>query len=234
MPRMTGAALLARARKYTDDLVAPYYTDDEDMYLYISEAERQLAVTGKLLRDVRRYKTKDNGRWLNLIDDPEIIEFKVAWLENEGGQRFRLELKGTMDPAPATRPYYDDYGATAATSALVKGRPLMMQFGKRTGYAELVPIPDGVYTVEASLVTYPANAITSATYPEIAERYHQHIPVGAALMALEAVKHEYAPQKIQNLEVAWNRALTRVQHESGEFNRDASTVHFSNDMWEGV
>lgn len=231
---MNGAQLLARARKYMDDFVEPYYTPDDELYLYLSEAERQLALAGKLIRDIRRYTAKTGKRWLDLREEPEIMEFRTAWLElSPGAQRFELLLRGVMDATPAIRPYYDDYGAVASAGSLPSGRPQMLRFGARTNFAELIPIPDKDYVVEASMVFYPESPISTATsLPQIAERYHQHIPIGGALLAMEAMKHEYPPQKIENLETAWQQVLFRVQKESGEMNRDASVVRFRNDMWE--
>jgi hypothetical protein len=235
MPLMNGAQLLARARKYADDFVEPYFTPDDEMYLHISEAERQLALAGKLIRDVRRYKARADKRWLDLTEEPEIMEFRTAWVEIPGAtQRFELLLRGVMDSSPAISSFYDDYGATASAGSLRVGRPQMLRFGTRTNYAELVPIPDKDYVIEAAMVFYPESPIAAAgDFPQIAERYHAHIPVGAALLAMEAMKHEYPPQKIQNLETAWQQVLFRVQKESGEMNRDASVVRFTNDMWEG-
>ena len=234
MPLMNGAQLLARARKYMDDFVEPYFTPDDELYLYLSEAERQLALSGKLIRDVRRYAAKTGKRWLDLREEPEIMEFRTAWVEiPDSTQRFELQLRGVMDSTPAIRPFYDDYGASASAGSLVSGRPQMLRFGTRTNFAELIPIPDKDYVVEAAMVFYPESPIaTAGAFPQIAERYHHHIPVGGALLAMESMKHEYPPQKIQNLETAWQQVLFRVQKESGEMDRDASTVRFTNDMWE--
>jgi hypothetical protein len=71
----------------------------------------------------------------------------------------------------------------------------------------------------------------SGDIPSIPERHHAAIAVGAALKALDATRHEFSPQKIQNLDIVWQRALLRASEEAGHINRDTSTVQFNNDMW---
>jgi hypothetical protein len=232
MPIMTAGQLLARARKYTDDLISPYFTTDEDMYLYLSEAERDLAVSGELLRDIRNYRVTADMRWLSLKTDPELLEIRTAVLINSSDQRWDLFLRGTMDQPPAMDTAYDDYGAMPSSSQLVRGRPQIMSFGKRANYAELIPYADAAYTIEATVVLYPASTLAaSGDVPSIPERHHAAIAVGAALKSLDATRHEFAPQKIQNLDIVWQRALLRAAEEAGRVNRDSSTVKFNNDMW---
>lgn len=232
MPIMTGAQLLARARRYTDDMIEPYYTSDEDMFLYLSEAERELAVAGKLLRDVRNYNITENMRWLNLREDPEILELRTATLIDYGNRRWEMLLRGTMDEPPATRSYYDDYGAVSVSTMLTPGRPQTVSFGKRKDFVELVPPADAEYTLETTVVLYPSYPIEKPKdVPSIPERHHPAIAIGGALRSLDATKHEFAAPKIQNLEVVWQRALIRAAEEAGGINRDASVVRFINDMW---
>lgn len=229
---MTGAQLLARVRKHTDDIAEPYYTSDEDMYLYISEAERELAVAGKLLRDIRNYKVAAGTRWLNLRTEPELLEFRTAVLIDSGNRRWEMQLRGGMDLPPAIRSYYDDFGALAASSQLIPGRPQVLAFGKRTDIIELLPMADYDYTIEAAVILYPDSPIAKASdVPVIPERHHPAIAIGAALLSLDAMEHELAAPKIQSLEIAWQRALLRASEEAGHINRDAAPVQFINDMW---
>jgi hypothetical protein len=211
--------------------VAPYYIDDTEIYQYITEAERALAVAGKWIREVRPYSIAENARWLCLGDSPEILEFKDAVLVASSGARYNLKLLGTMDAVPIVD-NEADYGIVSVTSQLTPGRPAALIFGKRSGYAEISPVSNDSYTIEASLVTYPKYAIeTSTDEPTIPERHHADIPIGAALMALETNEYEHFAPKIQNLEMLWQRALIRASSESSAQMRDSGTVRFNNDMW---
>lgn len=232
MPIMTGAQLLARARKYTDDMIAPYYTTDEDMYLYLSEAEGDLAAAGMMLRDVKTYHLAAGVRWLYLREDPEILELRTAVLIDPSDNRWEMRLTGGMDQVPADRSYGDDYGLVAASNRLTPGRPQTLTFGKRANFVEVVPPPDGTYSVECTVITYPGCPLEKAgDTPSIPERHHAAIAIGGALLSLDATKHEFAAPKIANLETAWQRALIRAADEAGNIHRDASVVQFTNDMW---
>jgi hypothetical protein len=231
MPILTGATLLERARRHSDDTVTPYFISDEEMYTYITDAERALAVAGKLLRNVSELEVTISDRWIRLPSTPEIIELRTAILIDSSGNRYPLKINGTMDSLP-TVGIDDDYGFLRNSSNLTPGRPKVMILGKKTDYAELSPVANGAYTVEISTIVYPTNSIEGAyDEPTIGERHHQAIAIGAALFALEGSEHEHLAPKIQSLSTAWERALSRAAEENGRITRDASTVQFTNDMW---
>ena len=231
MPVLTGQSLLERARRFADDTVTPYFISDLEMYDYITEAERALAVAGKLIRDVATLTVESNDRWLAIPSTPEIIEMRTAVLIDSSGNRYKIKINGTMDSEPVGN-INDDYGFLRSDSKLTPGRPKAIVLGKRTGYAELTPVSDDDYTIEISTIVYPTNYIESAyDEPTIGERHHQAIAIGAALYALEGSEHEHLQAKIQSLSSAWDRALGRAAEESGNYTREASLVQFSNDMW---
>lgn len=231
MAILTGSDLLARARRYADDSTAPYYISDTEMYTWITEAEKALAVAGKLLRDVREYSIEESDRWVRIPNCPDIIEFKKAVLIDSNGTRFPLKLYGTMDSSPLTEDD-EDYGMVSITSQLTENRPEALFFGKRTNYFEVSPVANADYTVEAQIVQYPAHAIeNSFDEPTIGVRHHPAIAIGAALMAIQGSEDEHFLPRVQNLERAWQQALLRAAEESGAFMRDASVVEFRNDLW---
>jgi len=233
MPVLNGQTLLSRARRHADDTVEPYFISDVEMYQYLSEAERALAVAGKLLRDVEEYSVALNQRWVRLPATPEIIEFKDAVLADASGNRWPLKTRGTMDVPSSVADYKDDdYGLVSSTEKLTPGRPRTLIFGKRTGYIELSPVSNGAYTIEASIIIYPKFELELATdEPSIAERHHGAIPIGAALFALEGSEHEHLRDKISSLDTAWQRALFRAAEEDARTSRDAGVVQFNNIFW---
>lgn len=229
---------MTRARRLTDDMVEPYYISDTEMYQHISEAERALAVSGKLLRTVKTYPLVEDQRWVNLKTIPEVIEFKSAELINSDGQRYPLKLLGTMDPPTrASSAYLEDYALYSVSTKLTPDRPRELIFGKKTNYAEVSPVSNDAYTIEASVIIYPSFEIASGSdEPSIAERYHAAIPIGAALFAIGANEFEHFTAdelriKLPRLEGAWQQALVRAAKESGAISRDAAPVAFTNDMW---
>ena len=231
MPILTGATLLQRARRHADDTVEPYFITDKEMYEYLTEAERALAVAGKLLRNVSTLDVIDHERWLRIPTTPEIVELRTSILIDTSQNRYKLRIIGTMDD-PSTSNMDEDYSFLQPNDRLSPGRPRAIILGKRTGYAELSPIPNAAYTLEISTIDYPTNYIENAfDEPTIGERHHQAIAIGAALYALEGSEHEHLDAKLTSLGAAWDRALTRAAEESGHYNREASVVQFTNDMW---
>ena len=231
MPILNGGQLLARARRLADDTADPKYISDLEMFLFLTEAERALAVAGKLIRDVIEFPVKENDRWIPLAEYPEVLEFRKAVLIDAGERRYDMRLQGTMDFTDSTSDR-NDYGLITQSEKQKPGRPRSLVFGKRTGYFELIPIPNAAFTLEASLIFYPRNPIESASdEPSIPERHHPAIPIGAALMAMQSVENEHIQSKVQGLERAWQMALVKAAAESGAISRDASGVRFSNDFW---
>lgn len=224
--------MLARARRRADDTVEPYFISDEEMYQYITEAERNLAVAGRWLRSVQEYTLAKDDRWLRLKATPELIEVRDAVLV-DNANRYSLKLIGTMDQAPtAGSSYNDDYGFLRNSDRLVPGKPSAIVLGKRSGYMELAPVSDRAYTIELSVIHYPTYEIERATdEPSIPERHHQALAIGAALYALEGSEHEHLSAKVSSLTMAWQRALIRASEESGNLQHDVSVVQFSNDLW---
>ena len=233
MPILNGTKLLARARRYADDVAEPYYISDTEMYTWLTEAESALARAGMLIRDVVTYTVNSttSSRWVRIRSTPEIIEVRKAVLIDSNGNRYPLKLEGVLSTDPMTSED-EDYGVIAPVASLTPGRPLIMGFGRRTNYFELRPVSDGAYTIEAYVVTYPTYPIERAgDEPTIAERYHPDIAIGAALMALEGTDDEQLVDRARGLERAWAAALKRAEGESTSLDRDSTEVRFSNDMW---
>lgn len=232
MPILNGAALLERTRRLSDDSVEPFLISSEELYTYITEAERALAVAGNLLRDVVTFRVAEGARWIKMSEVPEVLEFRRAVLIDENERRWDLRLQGGMDYTPTTGSH-NDYGLVSQSDKLQPGKPKALIFGKRTGYFEVSPVSDAEYTIEANLVLYPSYPIESeGDEPTIPERHHSAIPIGAALMSIRSVENEHTQAKVQYLERAWQQALMKASAESGAVSRDASAVQFSNIFWD--
>lgn len=238
MPILTGNLILSRARRYTDDISEPYLVDDTEMYIWITEAERALARAGKLIRDVIQYSvtayasTSETGsRWIDIGKAPEIIEVKLATLITSGGARYPLGIYGQNDFSPVIDSE-DDYGIVSIVDQLTPGRPQSIYFGRKSGYFEVLPVPNVAYTIELDAITYPQNPIESAfDEPTIDERFHQYIPIGAAVMALEGTDDEQLQDRARELDRAWNAALLKTEAEGAVMHRDMTPVKFSNCLW---
>lgn len=227
----TGPHLLERARKYTDDTVIPYSVSDIYFYDFLTEAEREIAVAGKLLRSVDTYQVAENDRWVYLNTEPEVLEVRTATLI-DGNRRYPLELIGTMDSGQVVNSH-SDYGIFTNSDALNPGRPQRLIFGKVSQAMELSPPANKAYTIELSVIVYPEDPITEDTSePSIPERHAQALPIGCALRVAEMEPFfDGNSQKVQTLSAAWARALSRAAQETGAISRDAPTVMFNSDYW---
>jgi hypothetical protein len=202
------------------------------MWEYLSEAERTLAVVGRLLREVKSYTLSAGQKWIRLVDIPEVIELRSSQLA-VGGRYYPLKIVDAQarDADVPSLGSDTDYGevSTSLASNAGTGRPRAIVVGRRTNHLELVPASDGIYTVELALVTYPPVRIDAAdVYPTIPERYHPDIAIGAALFAIDGSESEHFNQpRVQSLGIAWQRAQIRASQETAVQQRDAGTVQFN-------
>lgn len=230
---LNGAQLLERVRKYVDDTILPYMHADTLCFEFLTEAERELALTSRCLRRIMSYDIEADDQWLDLSDTPEIIEIRKATLTDSRGRKYPIKLCGTMDFPAST---VTDYGMHIQRINTLPGRPTTLVVGQVNGSAmslELSPISDDAYTIELSTVLYPDYPIDStSSVPSIPERYHQSIAIGAGVRLLELDPHfDDNSRKIQTMQSAWQQALVRASRESGMIMRDASVVRFSNEYW---
>lgn len=226
---LSGEQLLQRVRKFIDDNVVPYLHSDEELYQYLTEAERELALNGRLLRRTLTLSTIAEESWVTLPDAPEIIEFRRAEVV-DGSHRYPLRLQGTMDTFQST---ISDYGQVFGVSSSTRGRPHILVFGRYTDRIELLPTPDKIFQIEASVLVYPEEPIVSyTTQVTIPVRHEAAVPIGAALRAIEADPFfDHNSNKLQTLANAWQQALIRAAQETGAISREASPVQFSNEYW---
>jgi hypothetical protein len=213
---LTGASILSRVRKYTNDYVEPYILPDDLLLAFINEAEREMALNGRILRRVVTLTAAINSDTVALPEEMEVIEFRKAFLIDEN-RRSSLRLQGTMDEPPCSKSV---------------GKPTTLFFGRNYNEVFLSPIPDKRYDIEASLIVYPEEEITIRSYPSIPARHHQALAIGGALLALEAdFTIAENNRKRSTLEAAWQQALIRAAQETGAISREAAPVQFSNEYW---
>jgi hypothetical protein len=237
MAFLTGPQMVERTRRYIDDLVEPYSIPDFDIYSFLSEAQRELALVGKLLRSVDTYRILAGSRWLTLTDAPEIIEVRTATLIDSANNRYQLDIRGTMDSGAYSAYLKNDYGQLiAAQDKLTAGRPRVLFFGKSANTVQVLevsPVPDAAYSIELTTVNYPSEDISNSTSEiEIPERYANAVPIGAALRACELDPFfDDNSKKLQSLGAAWQQALLRAVGSNASLSRDAGVVQFSNSYW---
>lgn len=222
--------LLDRARRLTDDRKAPYEVDDALMYSFITDAERELAITGRLLRRVVQFDIVADQNVVEYEDGIQVLEFRSAELV-DANKRHPLRILGTMDSVPLDEGVHP-YGV-ASSSNSTPGRPTTLVLGKRSSAFEILPKSDGPYTLETTLILYPNNAIEDPDdILSIPERYHTSVPIGAAVRALDYSGYqETNAKKLEDLTKAWKRVLVRAAAETGAISRDAGNIKFSNDLW---
>lgn len=228
---IVNSELLRRARVQADDMVEPYFTDDETFMTYLSEAEREICSSGRMLRKELTFAVSGDMRYIDYSDVAEVIELRAAEIIDEFDNHWRLNLQGVTDYVPDNTRY--DYGLSPAV--LKTGRPAALIFGRVSDNFELSPLPDQDYTLSVQVIHYPDEPISaSGGYPTIPERYHHLIPVGAALRAVETYTQDQEAQtRLANLNQQWARAVERTRRETAIISRDGGNVRFNNDMWWG-
>lgn len=231
MAVLTGAQLLEQARTFAKDIIEPYEVSDPLVYQFLNEAERELALVGRLLRNTVTYQIPKNTVWFELTTEPEVIEFKTAVLIDSSGTRYPLKIEGTND-ANTVFSTHTDYGVTIGAAINAVGRPTHLFMGRRELEVQVFPIADAAYTIEATQLIYPEEEITPSSNPTIHPRFHASLAIGAAVRMLElAIQHEVPPSKVEAYNVLWQKALARAAQESGGLMRDYATVAFTNDYW---
>ena len=224
------ADLLDRVRRLTDDRVMPYEIDDALMYSFISDAERELAVVGKLMRQVVTYPIVEDDRWIEFEEGMEAIELRMAELVNADNRRFPLRIIGTVD---SLVPHSDDSWSVQESPVTPKGQPTALIMGKRYNHFELMPRADAAYSLEVSMILWPTNPIEEPDdVLSIPPRYHSLVPPGAAVRAFDYSGYQEAnANKAKSIQEAWKRTLVRVASEVNGISRDHGTVKFNNDLW---
>jgi len=234
MAELFGADLIDRVRHLIDDRVMPYELDDVLLYSFITDAERELARVGRIFRTVASYSINEDDQWVNLESAGEVIEVRKVDLIDANSRRFPMRLIGTVESSSDVL-YQDPYSSISSTivSSSTKGRPNTLVMGNMYEQAELKPISDGPYTLEASLIIYPADAIEDAgAQLSIPQRYHSLVPAGAASMAFDYPGYlEANAQKAKSIHAVWQRSLGRVATEVNQISRDHGPVKFTNDFW---
>lgn len=226
---LSGPDLLSRVRKYIDDAVVPYNTEDALLYDFLTEAERELALNGRLIRKVLKLRTVADSAWVLLPEAPEIIEFRRAEIL-DGTNRHPLRLQGTMDTFQHSSA---DYGQLLPVNSNLRARPATLVLGQDTDRIMAYPTPAEVYTIEVSAIIYPEEPITASTEQvSIPTRHQAAVAIGASVRAIEADPFfDNNSNKLQSLAAAWQQALVRAAQETGAISREASPVQFSNDYW---
>lgn len=228
---IVNSELLLRARRFSDDLVEPYFTDDTTMYTYLSEAEREIASVGRMMRKELTFAVSGDQRYIDYSTEAEVIELRTADLLDESENKWRLKLQGVMELTGDNTRY--DYGLS--TAVLKTGRPTSLIFGRIPDNFELTPLPDKSYTLSVNVITYPDEPIAaSGGYPSIPDRYHAMIPIGAAVRAVESYTPDVDAQaRLASLNQQWAKAVERTRRETAIISRDSGNVQFSNELWWG-
>lgn len=231
--------ILRRARRAADDTVQPYYTGDPDMLSYMSQAEKDLARAGRLLREVRTWTTEADEKWIAERGDDglsaEIVEVVAAKIL-VGTQWLPLGIhgRGTKNEVHGVVNDYNLVYTSAETTST--HRPSSLLLGRRTGYIQLVPTPDDAYTIEVDLFVLPTNELTAArTYlpPEVPDEWHYALEHGTAFYAMSnSSSEQYDPSRFQTVTGLWERAKADARAGSRQQAMDAGEVGFhGNGLW---
>lgn len=245
---LTVSQILALTRKYIVDEVEPYGVSDEFLIMFLNEAQRELALVGKLLRKVVTFDIVADDRFISLSSAKElgtgaaygyleVLEYRKAVIVDENDVRYPMRLQGTLADTTQDNMVWD-YGIYRYSSnVLAPGRPNTLVFGTATDFFELSPISDKAYTIEADVIVHPITQFDVNSMddePEISEKYHILLPFGVAVRALQIADfYDVNQNKQAKLEDAWQRALAKVAAETGAISRDHGPVKFTNDIWSG-
>ena len=204
---LTGPTLLARTRKLLNDLVAPYFLSDEELYSYLSDAQRVFAEkTGGLILS-KTYSTSIGGSY---ISAPQLsIDFASevinAWHVGAEGRMRRLQINGRI-PDHLLPP--DDGWSDIEDDTVETGPPVAVLVGLHDARITVIPVPDAVFSIQVDYRGLPDEEINSSTGPQLPARYHTYLPFGAATLAYAGTAEEhFDPKRMQSIEGQWLMAL---------------------------
>jgi len=226
---LTGADLIRRTRRLIDDTETPYYLEDEDLFAYLNEAQRDLAREGLLLHDVDEVTTVANTRWL--VSGGVLVDVQRAWLV-DGTSKYPLDIWNAQEAAMRTV-QTNDYGLVSRVQHDRKDRPTALIFGRRTGYYEFSPTPDDAYTIEIERTYVPEDTILDdLDEPVLEERWHMYLPFGAAAHAFAGTEDEHFDQRrLAQVKAKWQEGLDSAHYEGRVVSRAAGYTEFKSEVW---
>jgi hypothetical protein len=217
---LTGSELLSRTRRLTNDTVAPYFISDAEMYEYLSEAERQLAAKGEVLRRTKAFTTTVGQVYVNVpaLSIEYVQEITAVWFVN-GARRKEVPYRGRFPV---------DFLDTERT-----GPPEAVEIGSNDTRMRVFPTPDEVYTLEVEYRGLPDEEITESSVPQVPARFHKMLPFGAAVLALAATSEEhYDASRERAVQGAWFAFLEDLYTQAQARYRNGGTVPFNgNGLW---
>lgn len=222
--------LLRLARRYADDETEPYYVDDDDMFLFLTEAQADLARVGELVRQTVEIPVAMGDEWATLPTKPEIVDIQRAELHDPAtGSLYGLKLAGARSNSPAESGY-----ALSRGYRVTPGRPKEAAIGIETGRLKFEHTADRAYTLRLLCTVLPSSSISDSANPTIPQRFHRYLPYGAAVLAMEGAEAEhFSPERVQMIAGKWQEGLERATLDNRRMQRDHGEVHFTNDAWSG-
>lgn len=217
---LTGATLLARTRRLTNDMVSPYYISDEELYEYLSLAETLLAAQGQFLRVISQtLTTVANSPKVALGALPPERVREVSSVE-------LIDTDGTVEPLGIKS--FQEFTFSDET-----GPPTEVTFGRESGYMHLRPIPEKVYSLRVTYTGLPLPIEGESDVPAVPTTWHTYLPYGAALFALSGSEEEhFDPKRLQTISNMWQTGINQAIEARAHFTQDAATVQFNgNGLW---
>jgi hypothetical protein len=250
--------LLRRTRRLIDDLTPPYWYEDGDLFALLNEAEHEFAKRTECLRGVITWTTEagqdtDSSAanalgtiWLpnyqvdstsGVRTSGDIRRLRRATYQRASStgdtSKYPLSIGGLQTREDQIPEIGWDYGITLTAENLQPGYPRAILMGRKTGYIELLPEADDVYTIEADVILLPFTPIEQGNAtPTISQEWHQLLPYGAAIRALRGARDEmYNPKRLDEYNQVWEGGLNDALTDSDVVSADHGRVDFTADVW---
>lgn len=218
---LNGTELLARVRRLTNDLAEPYFLSDDELYGYLSAAEREFCEDGEPIKLSKQYQTVAGSSYITTValSTNFAKELLAAWLLTDSGERYPIGLNGRIPP---------DY-----VDMLETGPPTNVMIGIEDTRIQVLPTPDAVYTIQIDYTGLPNEDLTAGSVPQIPERYHVFLPFGGALLAiLSSGEEHYDLSRVKAISSVWETVKADAYSATHARHNNPGPVQFhGNDLW---
>jgi hypothetical protein len=164
---MTGTELITKFRLLSQDTALPYHYEDENILIWLNEAEREVAARQRLIKDNATPAVVDvavvSGGNVYPVH-PKIISCVTVALIDDAGEYVKdlvITTRGELD---------DTYPGWRSTP---DNEPECIIHDDNQFV--LVPTPAADYSLKLDVVRFPMVDFTELTEPEVAEVHHDYM-----------------------------------------------------------
>lgn len=216
---LNSAELIARVRKLTNDVTAPYFQSDAELLDYLSAAQREFAGATHTLRLSKQFTTKADQSYVSAasLSIDFVREVLDAWHLGASGEKKRLGIFGKIPPEAQNEE---------------AGPPSAIVVSLADNKFDVIPTPDAVYHIQLDFYGLPSDDIADGGVPEIPTRFQVFLPFGAAVLALASAPEEhYDASRFKVAEAVWKTAKDDAYRAAAARYNNRGPVEFTNSLW---